>query len=212
MKVNEVANLLQTQIMNLFGLSAEEKLLLEAYCSGAYADTMECLKYYRTKYSHGGVNPYNSVIYNVFLYWLGHALYFEKKYLLADKVYYLSKALNGNDIFYAIDLPKHWLCEHPVAAVLGRANYGDFFFFYQGCTVGGSRSGNELNYPIIGENVTMFSDSKVLGKSVIGSNCVLAANSYVIDQIIPDNKIVFGKSPDIIIKENLKTQKEWLGI
>ncbi len=48
----------------------------------------------------------------------------------------------------------------------------------------------------------MFSNSKVLGESVIGNNVIIAANAYVINQNIPDNSIVFGQSPHNIIKEN----------
>lgn len=53
----------------------------------------------------------------------------------AEKIYYLNKALNGIDIFYDINMPNIWRTEHPIGAVMGRAKYGDRFFFYQGCVV-----------------------------------------------------------------------------
>ena len=81
--------------------------------------------------------------------------------------------------------------------VMGRAQYGDYFLYYQGCTVGGNKS----QYPVIGEHVTMFSNSKILGNSHIGNNVIISASTYIINQNIPDNSIVFGMSPDIIIKE-----------
>ena len=48
---------------------------------------------------------------------------------------------------------------------MGRAKYSGGFFFYQGCTVGGTRDkeGN-LYYPEIEENCHMFSNSSILGK------------------------------------------------
>ena len=83
-----------------------------------------------------------------YLYQVSHILYKNGYSIIADKVYYLNKMLNALDLFYAIELPEHWNCEHPIGSVMGRARYGDFFFFYQGCTVGG----NHTNYPIIGNN------------------------------------------------------------
>lgn len=105
--------------------------------------------------------------------------------------------LNGVDLFYAIELPEHWNCEHPLSSVMGRAKYGDYFFFYQGCTVGGN---HHLEYPVLGHHVTMYSNSKILGKSHIGSNVIIAANAYVKDTDIPDNSIVFGQFPNLTIK------------
>ncbi len=90
---------------------------------------------------------------------------------------------------------------------MGRAKYNDYFLFYQGCTVGGNRKGNKLEYPIIESHVTMYSNSKILGASYIGNNVILAANSYVINETIPDNSIVFGQSPNLVITKNRKMRE-----
>ena len=100
------------------------------------------------------------------------------------------------DIYSEVRLPEVFFFEHPLGLILGRAKYGNNFFAMQGCTVGG----NKGIYPIIGENVKMFSDSKVLGNSNIGDNVLISANSYIKDTDIPRNSIVFGQSPNLIIK------------
>ena len=46
----------------------------------------------------------------------------------------------------------------------------------------------------------MMSDSKILGNSIIGDHCIIAANAYVKDTNIPDHSLVFGQSPNLIIK------------
>lgn len=166
---------------------------------------------YHTRYS-GVVNPYHSVQYMILLYWISHIM-FQKDGggINAEKVYYLNKVLNSVDLFYEICLPSVWCAEHPLGSVMGRAQYGDRFFFYQGCTVGGNRE----YYPVLGSNVIMFSNSKILGNSIIGNNVILSANSYVINRNIPDNSIVFGQGRDIKIKrissEDFfsKTKKIW---
>lgn len=116
---------------------------------------------------------------------------------LKDKFYYLNKILHSVDIYSEVELPPVFFLEHPLGTVLGRAEYGNNFFAMQGCTVGG----NKGKYPIIGENVKMFSNSKVLGDSHIGNNVWLSANTYVKDELIPNNSIVFGSTPNLIIKE-----------
>ena len=50
--------------------------------------------------------------------------------------------MNSVDLFYAIELPQKFGAEHPLGSVMGRAKYGDGFFFYQGCTVGGTDGAN----------------------------------------------------------------------
>ena len=196
--------LLIQQLKNNFLLSEEEEDVL---CSGnllkeAEYKAIKALSGFNNKYFNSLVNPFNSVMYCNYLYWTSHLLYSDGAIQIADKVYYLNKMLNSVDLFYEIKLPNIWSCEHPVGSIMGRAEYGDYFFYYQGCTVGGSRHRGKLYYPAIGEHVTMFSDSKILGSAHIGNNVILASNAYVINQNVPDNSIVFGQSPNIIIKPN----------
>lgn len=154
-------------------------------------------------------NPYMSVQWMIFLYRLSHEIYVcaeDNTPKEADLVYYLNKIMHSNDWFYAIDLPVHFMCEHPLGSVLGRAEYGDYFVIYQGTTVGGNRSKGELYYPVIGENVMMFANSTVLGDSHIGNNVIISAETYIINETIPDNCIVFGRSPKLIIKKKAENE------
>ena len=121
--------------------------------------------------------------------------------LLADKIYYLNKIMNAVDLFYAIELPDVWSAEHPLGSVMGRAKYSNGFFFYQGCTVGGTKDKNgAIYYPTIEKNVSMFANSCILGRCHIGENVKIGAGCIVKNQDIPDNSIVFGQSPNLIIK------------
>lgn len=198
-----MSNVVVKQIKTLFLLEErDEKDLVENYIHRAKQKAIYALSCSKNKYFTNEINPYNSVMYCVFLYWLSKVAYKEGRRDLADKIYYLNKMFNSVDLYYAIDLPNAWLCEHPLGSVMGRAKYGENFFFYQGCTVGGNwNKFGELKYPVIGNNVMMYSNSKILGNSHIGDNCTIAANCYVINQDIPDNSIVFGQSPNLIIKE-----------
>lgn len=146
--------------------------------------------------------PYMSIHWMIFLYRLSHELYknggaTQKE---ADYCYYLNKIMHANDWFYAIDLPVHFLAEHPLGSVLGRATYGDYLFVYQGTTVGGNRSKGKLCYPVIGNNVILYANASILGNCKIGNNVVIAADTNIVNENVPDNCIVFGKTPNLTIK------------
>lgn len=80
------------------------------------------------------------------------------------------------------------------------------FSFTQGCTVGN----NKGVYPKFGERIVMCPNSMVLGNCNIGSNVVLAANAYVEDEDIPNNSIVFGSTPNLVIKKNQQERVDWM--
>lgn len=88
-----------------------------------------------------------------------------------------------------------------MGSVLGRANYDDNCYFYQGCTVGGNLRGGEELYPTIGKNVAIYSNSKIIGNCIIGDNVILSANKYIKDVNISLDSIVFVQDKNIIIKE-----------
>lgn len=200
---------LYSQIGSFFSITEEEKEILNSNFDAVLDKCEKCFSGTNNKYffnAQGEVrfNSLHSVQYMTFLYFMAHTLYLNKQGgVLCDKLYYLNKTMNGLDMFYAIELPEVFSAEHPVATVLGRAKYGKGFFFYQGCTVGGNydKEGN-LQYPVIGENVKMFANSSLIGKCNVGNNVILAAGSMVKNQDIPDNTIVFGQSPNLILKQN----------
>ena len=145
-------------------------------------------------------DAFHSIQWMTMLYYLSHELYLRKSNL-CDKVYYLNKIMHSVDLFYAIELPQIWSAEHPLGTVMGRAKYSNGFFFYQGCTVGGTKDkdGN-IYYPVIEENVRMYSNSSILGNCHIGKGAQIGAGAIVKNQDVPAGSIVFGQSPNLIIK------------
>ena len=105
--------------------------------------------------------------------------------------------MNGCDLYHEVNLPHYFTLDHPVGSVMGRAEYGEGFSFGQNCTVGN----NKGIYPVLGENVRMCANSSIIGNCRIGDNVIIGANSGVKDEDVPDNSIVFGYSPHLIIKD-----------
>ena len=130
------------QLRNNFLLTEIEAEEIKKIDKAAYEKTMYSLDKinlkYKNKYYEGELNPFNAVMYCQYLYRLSNEAYKLNLIKIAEKIYYLNKMLNSVELFYAVNLPKIWSCEHPLGSVFGRAQYGDYFFFYQGCTVGGN--------------------------------------------------------------------------
>ena len=169
-------------------------------------DALLCIEKYSFRpMPEGGwiIDPLHQVNYCIFLYWLSRRLYLAGNIEAASKVFYLNKLLNGVEIFYEVELPKIWACAHPLGSVIGRARYGDWLYFYQGCTVGANfcKDGSVV-YPEIGSHVKMMTGSQIIGSCHIGNNVIVSANTCIMDQDVPDGVIVFGHSPKLIFKEN----------
>lgn len=207
-----LSNLVSNQLKNIFCVDAN----VEEYQKRTIERLGNCFKNCGNKYFHSDgdwvFSPYHSVQYSIYLYYLAHTIYQIKgENDLSAQLYYLNKVMNSVDWYYEISLPDIFCAEHPIGSVMGRAEYSNRFFFYQGCTVGG----NKGKYPSMGENVVMYANSTIIGESKIGSNVILATGTIVKDEIIPDNCIVFGQSPHITIKENSEqkmlelTQRFW---
>lgn len=164
-----------------------------------------CFSHSKNKYykKEGQVffNPFHSGQWCIFLYFLSNTLFQKSQSFnkLCDKVYYLNRMLNSCDLFYEVNLPDIFFLDHPIGSVIGRGTFNDYFSFTQGCTIGN----NKGIFPVIGENVKMHSNSKIIGDSKIGNNVVIASNTYIKDTNVPNNSIVFGSSPNLIFKNKL---------
>jgi serine O-acetyltransferase len=198
-----IRGLVRRQLDNLFVFdAANEGAVLDRAIDVTFERSMNCFSHIRNKYyrrdGQPRFDPFHSGLYSIFLYFLSNAIsnMGPERHSLADRVYYLNKALNGVDLYHEIELPEIFFLEHPLGSVLGRARYSNYFSFSQNCTVGNNRG----VYPRLGENVSMMSGAKVLGDCDIGSHVILSANCYVKDTSIPSCSIVFGSSPDLVVK------------
>ena len=191
--ISEINVLLLRQLSSFFVLSEDDKKAVEQSVPCALDKCERSFSKTRNKYySEAGVtkfDPLHGRQWSRFLYELAS---------VSDKLYALNKAMASVDLFYQVELPDIFTFDHPLGSVMGRASYSDYFTFSQGCTVGNNRG----IYPRFGQSVFMLSDSKVIGDCEIGSNVIIGANAYVKDVDIPSNSLVFGQSPNLVIKEN----------
>ena len=183
------------QLRNFFPVLQEEEQLLVQSIERVMQRVEKCFDGTTNKYYHrdGEVyfNPFHSGQYCIYLYWLSRTMY-----EAGNKIYYLNKIMNGCDMFYEVELPEVFMLDHPVGSVIGRGTFGDGFTFGQGCTIGN----NNGIYPVIGRNVILCANAAIIGNCHIGDNVTIGAYACVKDQDVPENSIVFGQSPNLIIK------------
>lgn len=108
--------------------------------------------------------------------------------------------MNSVEWYWNIELPDHFIVEHPLSSVLGKGKYGDYLSIYQGATVGESLNKDNTEWPILGHHVTMFAHASVIGRCNIGNWVILSSDAKVKNQDIPDYSIVYGQSPNLVVK------------
>lgn len=190
------------QLSNFWTIAEEEQRTVLQYEQEVLARCEYCFQHVDNKYFKPEMSLLHTGQWLTFLYYFSNTLSHKGEFVLADKFYYLNKVMHCIDIYHAVNLPDVFFFEHPVGSVFGRALYGTNFFAMQNCTVGGNRDRKtgELYYPVIGDNVKMYSVSKIIGKARIGNNVTLSANAYVKDVEVPGGATVFGQSPNLVIK------------
>lgn len=156
----------------------------------------------RNKYFHNERGPVLHVAHNaqytIFLYRLSRAAFDNGRRLLADKIYSLLRIVSSADLFYEVNLPEFWTCDHPLGSVIGRGEFARnaTLSFSQNCTVGNNRG----IFPRIAGNLHMYAGSSLLGDTQVHGNVVLSNGSCAIDAGELRDCLVFGRSPDLTIK------------
>lgn len=199
----EVKTMLLRQLGSFFFLSDKEEREIDLNIAHAMKRCERSFSKTKNKYyNEAGVtkfDPLHGCQWSRFLYELARCIFSGGGVLsVCDKLYALNKAMSSVDLFYQVALPDIFTFDHPFGAVMGRASYSDYFTFSQGCTVGNNRG----VYPRFGQSVFMLSDSKIIGDCEIGSNVIIGANTYIKDTNVPDNSLVFGQSPNLVIKKD----------
>ena len=175
--------------------------LIEKYISYAMQRVEHCFSKINNKYFFDGknviFNHLHSDQYAMFLYYLSNTIYKQKGDLgLCSKIFLLNKTLHGVDAFYEVALPDIFLMIHPIATILGRGDYSDYFLIYQRCGIGS----NHDIYPKLGKFLSMHPGSSVLGNCLVGDNCTLAAESLLLDNNLANTSLYIGNPKDYYIK------------
>ena len=124
-------------------------------------------------------------------YKIGSWFYKRKMFKTSYFIKSLGITLNGCDISPAAKIGKNLTLPHTPGVVIGEgAIIGDNVTIYQNVTIG-TKDGKKPFYPIVGNDVTIFSGSVIAGDVKIGNNCIVGANAVVLTDI-PSGSVAFG--------------------
>lgn len=206
---DEIVAFIAHQINSLFGIDDPDKYYINTYIDLALERTFFCFSKNKNKnFKDNNVDLFHTGQMMIFLYYLANTIFREEKKEghpisqgakdACGKIYCLNKLLSQCDVYYEFMLPDYFMVYHPLGSVISRSTIGNGFMMMQGCTVGE----NNNIHPVLGANVLMFSNSKILGNCHVGNNVLVAANTYIKDMDIPDYSTVFGQYPNVKILNN----------
>ncbi len=95
--------------------------------------------------------------------------------------------------------------QHGHSTRIGAKTVGKNCWINQQVTIGWEQKGR----PVILDNVRIGAGAKVIGKVVVGNNCVIGANAVIVKDV-PDNCTVVGVYPVYIVRRNGVRVKEIL--
>jgi len=146
----------------------------------------------------------------IWFYRLSHYLYKSHVPILPRLLYWLIFLLFNSSIPYKSAIGRGTVFGYGGMGVVihDRVIIGENCIIGQQVTIGG-KSGAK-NPPVIGNRVYIAAGAKIIGDIKIGDNCVIGANSVVLNDI-PDNCVAVG-IPARIIKENIKNIEFYFGV
>ncbi|MFC7373022.1 hypothetical protein ACFQPF_15385 [Fictibacillus iocasae] len=159
-------------------------------------------------YHHEGTTYFShlhSDQYTMFLWFLSNSVWREfEDTVIASKLFYLNKTLNGVLCMYDTNMPNIFLIIHGGGVVLGKATYSNFFVCYQGCTVGAING----VYPILGKGVAMAPQSTIVGNCTIGDLSTIG-NQALLRNTNLNNKALYYRHTDKGYHVITKNKKPW---
>lgn len=114
----------------------------------------------------------------------------------------LAHSVTGIDIHPGAEIGEYFSIDHGTGVVIGETCIiGNHVTLYQGVTLGAKnfsldRHGHPINiprHPILEDNVTVYSNSTVLGRITIGKGSVIGGNVWLTVSVPPNSRILQGK-------------------
>lgn len=115
----------------------------------------------------------------------------------------MAHSATGIDIHPAAEIGEYFSIDHGTGIVIGETSViGRHCMLYQGVTLGARRfkydeSGKPLNiprHPVLEDNVTVYSNTSILGRVTIGHDTIIGGNIWLTDDVPPHSKVIQGKA------------------
>lgn len=147
----------------------------------------------------------------IFIYRIAHELYVREVAMIPRIMTEYAHSQTGIDINPGATIGEYFFIDHGTGIVVGETTIiGDNVKLYQGATLGalspvGMRGvPGERRHPKVGNNVTIYAGSTLLGGATeIGDNVVIGGNAFLTSSVEP-NTTVSIKKPEMRFKDKKK--------
>lgn len=162
------------------------------YIDFAFEKTLSDIQYHFPGLSENEIKQRilsNSNELAVFLFRLGETLHDNNEDALKPQIHWLLKELCSCEIYFNNSIDTGFYVVHGQGTVIGSRNkIGKGFIIHQGCTIGHKKNGAGAGN-VIGDNVTLYANSSIIGELHIGNNVVIGGH-VMVTKDIPDNTVV----------------------
>ena len=143
-------------------------------------------------------------VFAVTVYRIAHELWLLEVPMIPRIMTEYAHSSTGIDIHPGATIGKYFFIDHGTGIVIGETTQiGDNVKIYQGVTLGAlsTRKGQELKgvkrHPTIGDNVTIYSGTTILGgDTVIGNGATIGGNAFIVSSISEGMKVSV-KNPEL---------------
>ncbi len=138
------------------------------------------------------------------VYRIAHELYMLGVPMIPRIMTEYAHSVTGIDIHPGADIDKYFFIDHGTGVVIGETTkIGKNAKIYQGVTLGAlsTRKGQKLRgtkrHPTLGDNVTIYSGTSVLGgETVIGDGVTIGGNAFIVSSVSKGTKVSV-KNPEL---------------
>lgn len=132
-------------------------------------------------------------------YRMAHQLHLMGVKMLPRLLTERAHSLTGIDIHPAATIGEYFCIDHGTGVVIGATSIiGNHVVIYQGVTLGAKnfqydekgQPRDVPRHPIIEDNVTIYSNSSVLGRVTIGHDTIIGGNVWLTHDVPPNSRIV----------------------
>lgn len=143
-------------------------------------------------------------VFAVTVYRIAHELYLLGVPMIPRIMTEHAHSITGIDIHPGAEIGKYFFIDHGTGIVIGETTkIGDNVKIYQGVTLGAlsTRKGQQLKgvkrHPTIGDNVTIYSGTSILGgETVIGNGATIGGNAFIVSSVAAGTKVSV-KNPEL---------------
>lgn len=142
----------------------------------------------------------------ILYYRVAHELLLSGVPVLPRMITELAHSITGIDINPGAVIGKYFAIDHGTGVVIGETCIiGNNVTIYQGVTLGAKNftldsSGRPVNiprHPVIEDNVTIYSNTTVLGRITIGHDSVIGGNVWLTESVPPQSRVIQPKAKNL---------------